>query len=129
MSIEARATSPDNEADALQVLLKAQNLDDATLDEYRTVLGDLGAITDGLEFYTQSPPIRSGSLADDTRALQSVGIADKEIDRYTTSRAISTFFGELFSAEVLSIDSPEGVFIRRVLASLAWVNALLFTIL
>lgn len=110
---------PDINFDLLSAFTNTKNLDDATIAEYKTILGDLSNISHSLENFSNNPRAYAPSVID---SLQKIGVPENSIEQVLFVKAIDSFFGNIFNFSFLHNTTAEGHFVIRVIGSMLAVN-------
>ncbi len=118
--------NPDIDFDVLSAFLSNETLDDQTIREYVTILNDLSSLSRSLESFSENPKIIDPPLLE---SLQRIGVAPNTIERYLSINAVSSFVDNLTSLGVLTGDSAESIFVRRILQSMLAVNVIFFAVI
>lgn len=96
--------APDINFDLLSAFTNTKKLDDATIAEYKTILGDLSNISRSLESFSQNPRAYAPSIID---SLQKIGVPESSIEHVLFINAINSFIGNLLNFSFLSNTTPE----------------------
>lgn len=113
---------PDINFDIISKLLSVKNLDQKTIDDYLQTLKDLSNFSDSLEQFSQNPQAYTPTLVG---SLQKLGVPNTSIEQDISLHAISNFMGAISNFSSLNNSTPEGIFMLKMVKSLALVNAVL----
>jgi signal transduction histidine kinase len=118
--------NPEINFEVISSLLNNKTLDDATIREYVMVLNDLTALSKSLEDFSVNPTITDPPLLE---SLRRIGVSPDTIERYVSLTAVSDFVDNLSTTAVFRGDTPESVFVLRILRSVLFVNLVLFVLI
>ncbi|HRI35658.1 MAG TPA: HAMP domain-containing sensor histidine kinase [bacterium] len=118
--------NPEINFEVISSLLNNKTLDDATIREYVMVMNDLSALSQSLEEFSVNPTITDPPLLE---SLRRIGVSSDTIERYVSLTAVSDFVDSLSTFSVLRGDTPESVFVLRILQSILLVNIALFVLI
>jgi two-component system, OmpR family, sensor histidine kinase BaeS len=122
---DVRKQIPSDESALIDALIESKDLDQESLAEYQVVLQDLRELTKSLEDFSEAQRIESNTQNN----LRDLWFTSPEIEQTVVVRSIRDFLNNIVSIALSTENTPERVFLIKILTMLMSVNLVLISII